>query len=117
MLPGTQTPISARGSNRYIGEDLLQTMMYLAPEVHEEMLILNAYTGRDDCVILNHMDGFNQTCGRNMGYRRKNDAKHYLIVNPNLFAFLIESGAFSYARYDIVVHLTKKQRVRTRLAA
>jgi hypothetical protein len=117
MLPGTQTPISARGSNHYIGEDILQTMMFLAPEVHEEMLILNAYTGRDDCVLLHHMDAFNQTCGRNMGYRRKNDAKHYLIVNPNLFAFLIEHGAFSYARYDIVVHLTKKQRVRTRLAA
>jgi hypothetical protein len=29
----------ARGSNHYIGEDILQTMEYLGPEAHEEMLI------------------------------------------------------------------------------
>ena len=85
--------------------------------MHEELLILNAYTGRDDCVLLSHMDSFNQTCGRNMGYRRRVGAKHFVILNPNLFVFLVKHGAFSYARYDIIVHMTKKQRIRTRLAA
>jgi hypothetical protein len=114
MLKGVQTPISARGSNEYIGRDVLQTMMFMAPETHEEMLVLNAYTGRDDCVLLHHMDAFNQTCGRNLGYRRMGDAKHHLLVNLRLFDFLIDTAAFAYSRYDIILHLTKKQRIRIR---
>ncbi len=117
MINGVQTPISARGSNGYIGQDLLQTMMFLAPEVHEQMLVFNAYTGRDDCVLLYHMDIFNQTCGRNLGYRRKGDAKHYLIAHPKVFAFLVESAAFAYSRYDIVVHVTKRQRITIRASS
>jgi hypothetical protein len=117
IISGVQTPISARGSNGYVGQDLLQTMMYLAPQVHEEMLVLNAYTGRDDCVLLAHMDIFNQTCGRNLGYRRKGDAKHYLLINPNLFSFLVEAAAFAYSRYDIVMHLTKRQRITIRASS
>jgi hypothetical protein len=115
-LSQSQTPISARGSNRYIGEDLLQTMMFTAPHVHEQMLVLNAYTGRDDCLLLHHMDEFNQTCGRNLGYRRRRDVRHHLLVHPRLFEFLVEKAAWAWARYDIVLHLTKRQRISIRSA-
>ena len=115
-LARSQTHVSARGSNRYIGQDVLQTMMFVAPHVHEQMLVLNGYTGRDDCLLLHHMDEFNQTCGRNLGYRRRGDVQHHLLVNPRLFEFLVEKAAWAWARYDIVLHLTKRQRISIRSA-
>jgi hypothetical protein len=118
-IEDTQSHISARGSNDYLGKDVLQTMSFLHPNLHEELLVLNAYTGRDDCVVLWHMDRFNQTAGRNMGFRHRGTARHYLLTNPRLFSFLLEGGSFglAYSRYDLTMRLNQRQRVRIKAKA
>jgi hypothetical protein len=78
------------------------------------MLVLNGYTRRSDCVLLRHTDTLNQTAGRNLGFRHRDGAEHYLVANPKLFVHLAAEGAFSYSRYDLVVTLDKKQRWRLR---
>ena len=114
MISGVQTPISARGSNGYIGQDLLQTMMFLAPQVHEQMLVLNAYTGRDDCVLLAHMDIFNQTCGRNLAIPPQRRCKALSAHQSQPLRVFGRVAAFTYSRYDIVMHITKRQRITIR---
>jgi hypothetical protein len=59
-LTATQSHVSARGSNQYRGQVVLQSMGFLAPEEHEKMLVLNGYTTRDDCVLLRHLDTLNK---------------------------------------------------------
>jgi hypothetical protein len=84
MLEGTTTHARARGSNAYIGRDVAQTMTFVSPDEYERLEALNAWCGRDDLVGLRHVDEFNQSAGRNMGFRRQGDAKHWLLLAPRL---------------------------------
>lgn len=109
-IDGSQTHISARGSNDYIGKHVLQTMSFMAPAQHETMLAFNAFTGRDDCVALWHLDRFNQTAGRNIGFRKRGDATHTLVVHPRIYDLLLQNGGWVFSRYDLTVHLSQRQR-------
>jgi hypothetical protein len=113
-LTATQSHVSARGSNHYRGQVVLQSMGFLAPEEHEKMLVLNSYTKRDDCVLLRHLDTLNQTAGRNLGFRKQDGAHHFLIAHPRLFIHIAAEGGFSYSRYDLVALLDAKKRWKLR---
>jgi hypothetical protein len=110
QITDARSHFSARGSNAYIGRHVLQTMPFMHPSQHELLLALNAYTGRDDCVALYHLDRFNQTAGRNLGFRRTGDATHTLLINPRLYRFLLENHGWHFSRYDMLVHVDKRQR-------
>ena len=58
-----------------LGRNVLQTMTFVTPEESEELQTLNTWTGRSDLVGLRHIDEFNQTAGRNLGFREKGDTK------------------------------------------
>jgi hypothetical protein len=114
MLADTMPHVTARGSNDLIGRNVLQTMTFMTPDEYERLQALNAWTGRSDLVGLRHIDEFNQTAGRNMGFRGRQGCRHHLLVNPRLFALLME-GALGRSRYDLRLHMDKGQRYRLRV--
>ncbi len=75
MMSKTMSHASARGSNDLIGENILQTMTFMTPEESEKLPTLNAWTGRSDLAELGHIDEFNRSAGRSLGFREKGDTK------------------------------------------
>ena len=112
-LPRSMTHARARGSNALIGRDVIQTMSFMSPAEYERVQAMNAWAGRSDACLLRHIDEFNQTAGRNMGFRGREGARHHLLVNPRLFALLLE-GALGRSRYDLRLHMDKGRRYRLR---
>lgn len=94
------THAAAKGSNALAGQNILQTAMFSAPFRHEQMCALNDFLGRDDCVLLDHIDTINQTAGRNLGFRWDGQARHYLLINRHLWALIQSSPARNALRYD-----------------
>src|SRR3954447_23241452 len=110
MLPDAMNHMVARGSNDLIGENILQTMTFMAQNEYEKIQVLNAWTGRRDLVGLRHIDEMNQSAGRNLGFRRQGDVEHHLLVNQRLFGLLIRSGAIGRSRYGLHLSMDKDQR-------
>jgi hypothetical protein len=112
-LPNSMTHMRARGSNDLIGRDVIQTMTFMHPAEYERVQALNAWMGRSDGCLLRHIDEFNQSAGRNLGFRAREGVQHHLLINPRLFALLME-GALGRSRYDLRLHLDRGQRYRLR---
>jgi hypothetical protein len=111
MMTETMPHVTARGSNDLIGRNVLSTMTFMTPDEYEKLQALNAWTGRSDLVGLRHIDEFNQTAGRNLGYRKQGDVKHVLLVNRRLFGLLMGGGEpLRRSRYDFRLHMDKNQR-------
>jgi hypothetical protein len=115
-LPDTITHMSARGSNAFIGQDLAQTMTFLTPDEVERLEALNAWTGRGDLIRLRHWDQFNQTCGRNLGFRKSGDVRHDLLIGHRLLECLL-GDALGRSRYDLRLHISRAARYRVRVKA
>ena len=75
MLTETMPHVVARGSNDLMEKNILQTMTFMTPDEYEKLQALNAWIGRSDLVGLRHIDEFNQTAGRNLGFRKRGDTK------------------------------------------
>jgi hypothetical protein len=116
VMENTMTHAGARGSNDLIGRNVLQTMTFMTPDEYERLQALNAWTGRSDLVSLRHIDEFNQTAGRNLGFRKRGDVKHILLVHRRLFGLLM-GPAMAQSRYDFRLHLDKHQRYEIKRAA
>ena len=84
----------------------MQTMTYCSPEEFEYLEALNAWCGTDDLVRHRHIDEFNQTAGRNLGFRKRDGARHILLVNRNLFERLTGEPK-ARIRYAMEVTLTR----------
>ncbi len=112
MMTETMSHMVARGSNELIGRNIVQTMTFMTPDEYERLQALNAWTGRSDLVGLRHIDEFNQTAGRNLGFRKRGDAKHVLLVNRRLFNLLMEAGTgvLARSRYRMRLRLDRDQR-------
>lgn len=106
--PNSMTHARARGSNALIGRKIVQTMTFITPDEYEELQALNAWCGRDDLVLLRHIDECNQTAGRNLGFRHRPGSQHALLINPTLMR-LIEP-ALGYSRYNFRIHESENQR-------
>ena len=115
-LANTVTHMAARGSNDYIGQDLAQTMTFLTPDEVEKLEALNAWTGRGDLIRLRHIDQFNQTAGRNLGFRKRGDVRHDLLISHRLLECLM-GDVLARSRYDLRLHLTRDQRYAIRVKA
>jgi hypothetical protein len=116
-MEATMSHAAARGSNDLIGKNVLQTMTFMTPDEYERLQALNAWTGRSDLVGLRHIDEFNQTAGRNLGFRKQGDVKHVLLVNRRLFGLLIGGEPLKRSRYDFRLYLDKNQRYEIKRAA
>ena len=112
MLTDTMTHMAARGSNDLIGRNVVQTMTWMTPGEYEMLQALNAWTERRDLIGLRHIDEFNQSAGRNLGFRHRDRAKHALLVNLGLFDVLLghEGGVLGRARYGWRLLLDRNQR-------
>ena len=85
------------GSNAYIGSDILAFYNALSPALFGELGALNTRFGRSDLVRLFYVDCFDQTCGRNRGYRGEQRREHIAVFPPRLNAWL--APAMSGASY------------------
>lgn len=99
-LADAETHLSAKGSNAYIGKDVVQTLTMMPPEQYAKFQALNAWTDRTDLARIAHIDQFNQTAGRNLGFRKSGAPLHRVLINRRLFDSL--APVMSYARYDLL---------------
>jgi hypothetical protein len=106
----TMTHARAKGSNGLIGQDLAQTMLHMGPEEHEIHEVLNAWAGVGTCVKFRHVDAFNQTAGRNLGFRKRGvDPHHWLILSVSLWS-KIDEVLCRESRYDFALWLSQNER-------
>jgi hypothetical protein len=91
------THISAKGSNAYIGLDIISFYNALSPALFGELGALNTRFGRSDLVRLFYTDRFDQTCGRNRGFRGEECRDHRAVFPPRLYNWL--APAISEASY------------------
>ncbi len=108
-LPNTMTHAGARGSNSLVGKDVLQTMTFVTPGELESLEALNAWTHLECLIRHRHIDEFNQTAGRNLGFRKRGNIRHYLLVNKALFE-LLAGAPRARARYEMRVVPNRSQR-------
>jgi hypothetical protein len=99
----------AKGSNGLMDRRIAQTMMHMSPAEHELHEVLNAYLGVGICCRLRHADTFNQSAGRNLGFRRQSaDADHWLIISPSLWG-KVDEVLCQQSRYDFRLWLGDSQ--------
>jgi hypothetical protein len=75
------THMAAKGSNSFIRTDIVAFYNALSPPLFCELGALNARFGRGDLVRLFYVDRFEQTAGRNRGYRGQPGSRR--IQSPN----------------------------------
>ena len=91
------THMSAKGSNAYIGSDIIAFYNAPSPTFFGELGALNARFGRSNLVRLFYTDRFDQTCGRNRGFRGEQCRVHKAVFPPRLHNWL--APAMSGASY------------------
>ena len=91
------THMSAKGSNAYIGSDIIAFYNAPSPFLFAELGALNTRFGRSDLVRLFYTDRFDQTCGRNRGFRGEEGRDHKAVFPPRLHSWL--APAMSGASY------------------
>jgi energy-coupling factor transporter ATP-binding protein EcfA2 len=91
------THISAKGSNAYINSDIIAFYNAPSPALFGELGALNTRFKRSDLVRLLYIDRFDQTCGRNRGFRGEGGREHRAVFPPRLHSWL--APAMSGASY------------------
>jgi hypothetical protein len=94
------THMSAKGSNSYIDRDIVAFYNALSPALFGELGALNGRFGCSDLVRLFYVDRFDQTCGRNRGFRGERGREHIAVFPPRLNDWL--APAMSSASYVLV---------------
>ena len=82
------THMAAKGSNAYIDSDLIAFYNAPSPALFAELGALNTRFGRSDLVRLFYRDRYEQTCGRNRGFRGQNGREHIAVFPPRLNKWL-----------------------------
>lgn len=93
------THLSARGSNELETRDLIA--FYTAPstELFSQLAALDARLGTRNTIALWYVDRFNQTCGRNRGFRGRYHRKHIAVMAHRMYKWLAPY-LFGWSRYD-----------------
>jgi len=101
------THMAAKGSNSYIGSDIVAFYNAVSPALFGELGALNERFGRADFVRLFYVDRFEQTAGRNRGFRGQQGRAHIAVFPPRLNAWVAPamSGA-SYVRVHTKPNVT-----------
>jgi hypothetical protein len=105
----TMSHARAKGSNGLMGRDLMQTMLHMGPEEKEMYEVLNGWVGVRTCVRLRHVDCFNQSAGRNLGFRKRGvDPHHWLVLSASLWG-KIDTVLVENSRYDFRLWLSQNE--------
>jgi hypothetical protein len=87
------THMRAKGSNAYLGSDIVAFYNAPSPGLFGELGALNSRFNRSDLVRLFYLDRFEQTCGRNRGFRGEQGRDHKAIFPPRLHNWLVPALA------------------------
>ena len=98
----TSTHAGARGSNRYVGQNLGQTAFYKSPDEYERLQVINRVFGLNAAIRLRHVDEINQTAGRNLGFRHDGSVEHHLVIGWSLYGE-IERVLYAECRYELTL--------------
>jgi hypothetical protein len=92
------THLSARGSNELERRDILA--FYTAPstELFAQLAALDARLGTRNSIALWYVDRFNQTCGRNRGFRGQYRRQHIAVMAHRMYKWLAPY-LFGWSRY------------------
>jgi hypothetical protein len=83
------THMSAKGSNAYIGSDIVALYSNPSPALFGELGAFNTRFGRSDLVRAYYVDQFDQTTGRNRGYRGRDRRSHTAVFPLRLHNWLV----------------------------
>lgn len=92
---------SAKGSNNFIGKDVMQIMNFLPAELYGQLQVINSVYDLDAALHYYHIDLFNQAVGRNLGCRAQQQPnKHHLVISSTLWN-TISDRLLDHSRYVI----------------
>lgn len=105
----TATHAGAKGSNGFVGRDIAQIMLHMSPDEHELHEVYNAWAGVDICCRLRHVDEFNQSAGRNLGFRKRGDDPHHWLVISRSLWLKIDRVLVEHSRYNFRLWISDRE--------
>jgi len=82
------THLSTRGSNELEKRDILSFYTAPSPRLYAEFAALDARLGTCNTIALWYVDRFNQTCGRNRGFRGRYRRRHIAVMGYRMYKWL-----------------------------
>jgi hypothetical protein len=92
------THLSARGSNELDKRDLISLYTAPPPQLFAQLAALDARFGTRNTIALWYVDRFNQTSGRNRGFRSQYRRTHIAVMGYRMYEWLAPY-LFTWSRY------------------
>jgi hypothetical protein len=99
--PEVRTHYSAKGRNDLAGSDIVACYTAVNTQQYRELSAINTAYGLRSAVRLTYVDKFNQTSGRNKGYRGRSQKDHTAVMTHRLYKWLLVF-LYTYSRYEII---------------
>lgn len=99
--PEVRTHYSVKGRNDFAQKDIVAFYTAVNQQQYRELAAINAYFDLRCAVRLTYVDRFNQTSGRNCGFRGGNGKEHIVAMSVRLKKWLLPF-LVRYGRYRIV---------------
>lgn len=94
------THLSARGSNGLSQRDIVSFYTAPSPSLFAQLTALDNRLGMRNSIALWYVDRFNQTCGRNRGFRGKHKRQHIAVMGHRMYRWLAPYLA-TWSRYTL----------------
>jgi hypothetical protein len=82
------THLSARGSNDLHDRDIIAFYTAPSPGLFGQLTALDTRLGTLNTIALWYVDRFNQTCGRNRGFRSQYKRRHIAVMGHRMYSWL-----------------------------
>jgi hypothetical protein len=82
------THLSARGSNYLHERDIVAIYTAPSPALFGQLTALDNRVGMQNSIALWYVDRFNQTCGRNRGFRGQYKRRHIAVMGHRMYRWL-----------------------------
>jgi hypothetical protein len=82
------THLSTRGSNELEKRDIVSFYTAPSPRLYAQFAALDARFGTRNTIALWYVDRFNQTCGRNRGFRGQHRRAHVAVMGYRMYQWL-----------------------------
>jgi hypothetical protein len=82
------THLSARGSNDLNERDIVALYTAPSPGLFGQLSALDNRLGMQNSIALWYVDRFNQTCGRNRGFRGQHRRQHIAVMGHRMYRWL-----------------------------
>ena len=83
------THLSSRGSNDLENRDIVSFYTAPSPRLYAQFAALDARFGTRNTIALWYVDRFNQTCGRNRGFRGQHGRDHIAVMGYRMYKWLV----------------------------